>query len=121
MRQAEARAAARREAEAAAAPGLPPIDIALYAGNYRSDLFGPISVTRASTGLVLKMGAGEEADLSPVNRDTFAVRWRDRVIGEDNDTRIVFALDDRGAVRRLSMQVRRDLVEADRLTEPAAR
>lgn len=60
------------------------------------------------------MGEGEEADLSPLSRDTFAVRWRDRVIGEDNDTRISFALDAEGNVARLAMQVRRDLIEASR-------
>ena len=114
-RAAEARAAAARTEPPA---GLPPMDLAAYAGDYRSDLFGPISVRREAQGLVLKMGEGEEADLRPLNRDSFALRWRDRVIGEDNDTNIVFALDDQGRVVRLSMQVRRDLIEASRVAGP---
>ncbi|HWT11366.1 MAG TPA: serine hydrolase [Allosphingosinicella sp.] len=113
-RQAEARRAAADRTQAAAGPVLPPMDLDAYQGDYRSDLFGTISVVRLGQGLVLKMGEGEEADLHPVGRDAFTMRWRDRVIGEDNDTRAVFALDSQGAVSRLTMQVRRDLVEAVR-------
>ncbi len=111
MRAAEARAAAARTEPP---PGLPPMELAAYAGEYRSDLYGPISVRQEAQGLVLKMGEGEEADLRPINRDSFGVRWRDRVIGEDNDTSVSFALDGSGRVVRLAMQVRRDRIEAAR-------
>ena len=106
------RRSARRGTRDAARLGLPPMDLASYEGSYRSDLYGPISVRRAGEALVLKMGEGEEADLRPLNRDSFAVRWRDRVIGEDNDTSVSFALDGAGRVARLTMQVRRDRIEA---------
>ena len=111
MRAAEARAAA---ASVEPAPGLPSMDLAAYRGRYLSGLLGTITIDRQGGGVVLRMGEGEEADLLPLNRDTFTVRWRDRVIGEDNDTRITFALDGDGRVARLSMQVRRDLIEATR-------
>lgn len=119
MRQAEARAAARQETGTPARLGLPPLELAAYAGDYRSDLFGPISVWAGSSGLLLKMGEGEEADLAPLGRDAFAVRWRDRVIGEDNDTRLAFALGPEGQVARLTMQVRRDFIEAARVAPEA--
>jgi hypothetical protein len=90
------------------------MDLAAYEGRYLSDLYGPVIIARSAGGLRLRMGEGEVAELRPVNRDTFAVRWRDRVIGEDNDTRVTFALDDRGSVARLSMRVRRDQIEAVR-------
>ncbi len=112
MRAAEARRAAPAAAPAA---GLPSLDLAAYQGRYSSDLFGPITIDRQGAGLVLKMGEGEEADLLPLNRDTFTVRWRDRVIGEDNDTNVTFALDAEGRVANLAMQVRRDRIEASRV------
>lgn len=113
-RAAEARAAAAAKAGTPAPPRSAPLDLAAYEGTYADDLFGPIVVARSPTGLMLKMGQGEEADLAPVERDVFTVRWRDRVIGEDNDTRAAFALDPQGKVSRLSMKIRRDQVEARR-------
>ena len=111
FREAQATPAA---VQAAASRALPPLDLAAYAAVYHSDLYGPITVIRSPAGLVLRLGEGEEADLLPLNRDIFAVRWRNRVFGEFADTRVAFALDDAGQVSRLSMQVVRDLVEAQR-------
>lgn len=98
----------------AAAPGLPPLDLAAYAGTYGSDLYGPIIVSAEATGLVLQVGTGESAALHPLNRDTFSVRWRNRAIGE-NDTIVAFALDSDNRVARLTMRIGRDSVEAQRL------
>jgi CubicO group peptidase (beta-lactamase class C family) len=119
--------AAAREAQARAVVAvipvadepLPPLDLAAYEGLYRSDLYGPIAIARSPTGLVLKLGQGDEADLLPLSRDTFTVRWRNRVWGEFGDTRVAFGVDERGTVVRLSMQVVRDRVEADRADPPA--
>ncbi|HYD13704.1 MAG TPA: serine hydrolase [Allosphingosinicella sp.] len=116
-----ARAAQARAAPAPAGPPpavLPPLELGAYAGLYRSDLYGPVSVTRTARGLVLKLGEGDEAVLTPLSRDTFAVRWRNRIWGEFGDTRVTFALDDSGRPARLSMLVVRDRVEARRV-EPA--
>jgi hypothetical protein len=113
--------AATRAAEARAAaappppspPAGPPLALASYAGNYASDLYGPIPVRLEAGALVLKLGDGEEADLRPLARDVFAVRWRDRV-NEFRDTRAAFTLDAQGRVVHLTMTVGRDLVEAHR-------
>ena len=117
-------AAARAAAPAPAAPptALPPLDPAAYAGTYGSDLYGPIFVNRTASGLVLKMGErGDEADLLPLSRDRFILRWRDRVLGDNGyDTRIAFALDPQGRVTRLTMRVGRDDIEATRTEAPAA-
>jgi CubicO group peptidase (beta-lactamase class C family) len=110
-RAAEARAAAAPSPPAL--PASPPLDLAAYAGRYVSDLYGPILVRREADGLALKLGDGEEADLRPLARDLFQVRWRDRV-HSFRDTRIAFALDTEGRVERLEMRVGRDRVEARR-------
>jgi CubicO group peptidase (beta-lactamase class C family) len=111
---AEAKAgAARATAEAAAHPPMAP---AAYEGTYADDLFGPVIVAREGAGLVLRMGKGEAADLAPAGRDGFTVRWRDRVLGEDNDTRATFTVVD-GRATRLSMKMRRDQIEAARVPE----
>jgi CubicO group peptidase (beta-lactamase class C family) len=110
-RAAEARAAAAPPP--AGPPASPALDLGAYAGVYRSDLYGPIVLRREGTLLVLKLGEGEEAELRPLARDVFAVRWRDRVSGFRDD-RAAFALDAQGRVVRLTMQVGRDLVEARR-------
>ncbi len=100
-------------AAAATAPALPPLELAAYAGSYRHDLYGPIFVRRTRDGLLLKLGAGDEADLRPLSRDTFEVRWRDRAFAFA-DTRATFGLDDQGLVSRLTMRLRRDTIEAVR-------
>lgn len=116
-RAADARAAVAPKPAATARP-TPPMDLAAYAGFYSDDLYGPILLRLEGAGLVLRMGEkGEAADLAPLDRDVFALRWRDRVIGEDNDTRAVFGLDPDGGVTRLSMKVRRDEVEATKTTK----
>ena len=102
-----------------AAPALPPLELAAYAGSYRHDLYGPIFVRRTRDGLLLKLGAGDEADLRPLSRDTFEVRWRDRAFAFA-DTRVAFGLDDQGRVSRLTMRIRRDTIEASREAEPAS-
>jgi CubicO group peptidase (beta-lactamase class C family) len=117
-REAEARAAAERSSAAPAPATLPPLDLAAYGGEYRSDLYGPIFVRKGASGLILKLGAGDEADLQPLSRDTFTVRWRNRAIGEFADTRVTFGLDDDGKVVRLAMRLRRDTIEAVRNDAP---
>lgn len=111
------RAQAQAPAAAAPAPELPPLELAAYRGTYRHNLYGPIFVRPAGNGLLLKLGAGEEADLRPISRDTFAVRWRRRPFGESADTRVTFSLDDQGRVARLTMRIRRDAIEAMREPE----
>jgi CubicO group peptidase (beta-lactamase class C family) len=110
-REAEARTAAAGSEGAAA--GLPPLELAAYEGTYRSDLYGQIVVSRGATGLALRLDEGEAADLLPLNRDSFTVRWQDRAL-DYADTRVSFALDEAGKVTRLSMKVRRDQIEAKR-------
>ena len=97
----------------AATIGLPPMELNAYQGTYRSNLFGPVLITREVNGLTLRLGEGEVADLLPLNREVFTVRWRDRTY-DYADTRIAFGLDDQGKVARLSMRVRRDQIEATR-------
>ncbi|HEX8216184.1 MAG TPA: serine hydrolase, partial [Allosphingosinicella sp.] len=116
---ARTRAAEARAAAAPAPPTLPaspPLDLASYAGRYLSELYGPISVRREASGLVLKLGDGDEADLRPLARDVFDVRWRDRV-HSFRDTRLAFALDAQGRVASLAVRVGRDDVEARRAVE----
>lgn len=114
---ARTRAAEARAAAAAAPPTFPsspPLDLAFYAGRYASDLYGPISIRREAAGLVLKLGEGEEADLRPLGRDIFDLRWRDRV-HSFRDTRLAFALDAQGRVASLAVRVGRDEIEALRV------
>ena len=110
-RAAEARAAAAPAP--AAPPATPPLDLAAYAGRYFSDLYGPIPVRLEAGALVLRLGDGAEADLRPLGRDVFTVRWRDRV-NAFRDTRAAFTLDAEGRVVHVTMTVGRDLVDAHR-------
>jgi CubicO group peptidase (beta-lactamase class C family) len=109
-RDAEGRAAAEKARNANAKPSLP---LAAYAGVYTDPLYGDMHVTLRGGALTLQFARGEIADLTPWQYDTFKVTWRDRVF-EDFDTFASFALDPRGAPRRLDMQLWRDTVEAAR-------
>jgi CubicO group peptidase (beta-lactamase class C family) len=109
-REAEAKAAGSQE------PSLPPsasLALAAYEGTYRSDLHGPILVARGKDGLTLRFGNGVRADLIPLSRDVFSLKWQDRVF-DYADTCVAFGLDEKGKVVRLSTKVRRDEIEAVR-------
>jgi CubicO group peptidase (beta-lactamase class C family) len=93
----------------------PPADrpLADYAGTYESELYGAVHVRLEGDALTLQLTRGVVGDLTHWERDTFHVAWRDPVFRE-SDAFAVFSLDDDGVVRRLSMALGSDKVEATR-------
>lgn len=70
-----------------------------YAGTYRSEMYGDVTVAVDSSGLVLRFGPEYTADLAHWHYDTFQATWRNPVMGKDL---ITFTLGADGTVERLS-------------------
>jgi CubicO group peptidase (beta-lactamase class C family) len=82
------------------------LPLAGYAGVYRSDLYGDVSVTEEGGKLVLRMvpAARLVADLAHWQRDTFEVRWRDSVPYNFRQKGFaVFRVTDRGSAEGLQI------------------
>jgi CubicO group peptidase (beta-lactamase class C family) len=63
---------------------------AAYMGAYEEPLFGPVFVRSDSSGLVLQMGEGQQADLEHHSGDRFLALWRDPLFRENFSTTIEF-------------------------------
>jgi CubicO group peptidase (beta-lactamase class C family) len=90
----------RAKEDSAHVPGTKPsLDLARYAGTYRSEMYGDLTVTADSGRLVLAYGLFLLADLAHWHYDTFKVTWRDPEAGTDL---ITFALDSGAKVDHLT-------------------
>jgi len=97
---------ARMEREAAAArdtlsrPSLPP---ARYAGTYRDEWYGDVTITLESGGLVMRFSRSPAlvGDLEHWQYDSFVVRWRDRELRAD--AYVTFALNPDGTIDQAKM------------------
>ena len=77
----------------------PSLDLARYAGTYRSEMYGDVTVTADSSRLVLGFGPFLVADLAHWHFDTFKATWRDPEAGSDL---VTFVLDADGKVDHLT-------------------
>ena len=81
----------------------PSLPLARYAGTYRDDWYGDITIALEDNRLVLRFGhsPGLVGDLSHWQHDTFVARWRDRELRAD--AFITFALNPDGSIERARM------------------
>ena len=77
----------------------PSLDLARYAGSYRNEMYGDVTVTADSGRLVLGFGPFLVADLAHWHFDTFKATWRDAEAGTDL---VTFVLDADGKVDHLT-------------------
>lgn len=77
----------------------PSFDLAAYAGTYRDDLYGEVTVTADSGGLVMRFGPFYTGALAHWHYDTFKVTWRDPEQGFDL---VTFVLNGDGRVDHLT-------------------
>jgi len=61
----------------------PTLDLAAYAGSYRNEMYGDVTVTLEQGGLVMRFGPSYTGDLSHWHFDTFKAKWRDAEEGWD--------------------------------------
>ena len=88
-------------------PGTKPsLSLEAYAGTYSGNVYGEASVSLDSGALVLRLLANPDlvADLSPLQLDTFVIRWR-KAFPWFAEGRAQFVLDNRGQVTRLELNV----------------
>jgi CubicO group peptidase (beta-lactamase class C family) len=81
----------------------PSLPLARYAGTYRDDWYGDITIALEGNRLVLRFGhsPGLVGDLSHWQHDTFVARWRDRELRAD--AFVTFALNPDGSIERARM------------------
>ncbi|HSE50684.1 MAG TPA: DUF3471 domain-containing protein, partial [Gemmatimonadales bacterium] len=97
-----ASAATRRAATRDSASG-PSLALAKYAGIYRDDWYGDITIAPEGQGLVIRFSRTPSlvGDLSHWQHDTFVARWRDRELRAD--AFVTFALNPDGSIERARM------------------
>ena len=97
-----AAAATRRTATRDSASG-PSLALAKYAGTYRDDWYGDITIAQEENRLVIRFSRTPSlvGDLSHWQHDTFVARWRDRELRAD--AFITFALNPDGSIERARM------------------
>ena len=97
-----AAAAGRRAATRDSASG-PSLQLAKYAGTYRDDWYGDITIAAEGSGLVIRFSRspGLVGDLTHWQHDTFVARWRDRELRAD--AFVTFALKPDGSIERARM------------------
>jgi CubicO group peptidase (beta-lactamase class C family) len=97
-----AKAATTRTAgrDSSSGPSLP---LARYAGTYRDDWYGDITIAQEGNRLVLRFSRTPSlvGDLSHWQHDTFVARWRDRELRAD--AFLTFALNPDGTIERARM------------------
>jgi hypothetical protein len=101
------RADAVRKAIEPEFPGTKPsLALEAYAGSYSGNVYGEATVSLESGALVLRLAANPDlvADLSPLQFDTFLIRWR-KAFPWFAEGRAQFVLDNRGQVARLELNV----------------
>jgi len=95
----------------------PPHPLKDYVGEYREPLFGPVFVLLQSGGLVLRMGAGQKADLQPHRGNSFLIKWRDPLYAENFETMLTFH-ETAGVIASLSTRINRDEFTARKTEAP---
>jgi CubicO group peptidase (beta-lactamase class C family) len=97
-----AAAATLRAATRDSASG-PSLALAKYAGTYRDDWYGDITIAEEGNRLVIRFSRtpGLVGDLSHWQHDTFVARWRDRELRAD--AFVTFALNPDGSIERARM------------------
>ena len=94
--------------------------LAAYAGVYVDSLYGPQTVAIENGGLTLRIGRGEVADLSHWHYDTFLATWRDPLFREVYVALLTFSAGADGRVTRLTGQINRDVIRAERVAAPVS-
>ena len=77
----------------------PTLDLAAYAGSYRNEMYGDVTVTLEQSALMMRFGPFYTGDLRHWHFDTFKSKWRDPEEGEDL---ITFALGAAGRMDHLT-------------------
>ena len=97
-----AKAATTRAAARDSTSG-PSLLLARYAGTYRDDWYGDITIAQEGERLVLRFSRTPSlvGDLSHWQHDTFVARWRDRELRAD--AFVTFALNPDGMIERARM------------------
>ena len=100
-RAADAMRKAVASRDAASKPSLP---LAAYAGTYRDEWYGDITITTEGAGLVLRFSHTPAlvGDLEHWQHDTFIARWRDRELRAD--AYVTFALNPDGSIDQAKME-----------------
>jgi CubicO group peptidase (beta-lactamase class C family) len=88
---------AKRERERVAATK-PSFALERYAGTYRSEMYGDVTVTLENGTLVMTFAPNFTGDLTHWHFDTFEARWRDPMMGRSS---VAFALDAQGKIKEL--------------------
>jgi CubicO group peptidase (beta-lactamase class C family) len=78
-----------------------PLPFDRFIGTYSSAIYGPLSVGREASGLVLRRSDNLVADLLPADRGTFRAHWRTGILG-DRTVTFTFAADSTAASLRVS-------------------
>ena len=96
-------AAATRRASTRDSTSGPSLPLARYAGTYRDDWYGDITIREEGGHLVMRFSRtpGLIGDLSHWQHDTFVARWRDRELRAD--AFVTFALNPDGSIERARM------------------
>lgn len=92
------------------APGTQPShEPAAYAGTFRDPLYGDVTITAESKGLVLRCEPNPQliADLSHLHYDTYVIHWREPSAWFDEGT-AHFVADAKGVFTRLQLDVPND-------------
>jgi CubicO group peptidase (beta-lactamase class C family) len=101
QRMAEQERKTEAERATASRPSLP---LAGYAGVYRDDWYGDVSIALEGERLVIRFGHTPSlvGDLEHWQHDTFVARWRDRELRAD--AFVSFALDPDGKIEQIKMR-----------------
>ena len=78
--------------------GSPRVPLSAFAGRYEHQIFGPILVRAAGSGLTLQMGDGQIADLEYHGGDAFYTLWREPFFRENYGTHVAFTMSGDTAV-----------------------
>ncbi|MDH5588750.1 MAG: serine hydrolase [Gemmatimonadota bacterium] len=95
----EAGTTAQRDATSA-----PSLALDGYAGTYRDDWYGDVTITREGEGLVIRFSRTPSlvGDLEHWQHDTFVARWRARELRAD--AFVTFSLNPDGSIERAAMR-----------------
>jgi CubicO group peptidase (beta-lactamase class C family) len=96
-------AASKEEGEGEQEGGGPSLPLHKYAGRYRDDWYGSVTIGRDGAGLNIRFDhtPSMKGKLEHVRYDTFRTRWSDRNI---EDAYVTFALNPDGSIERLTMR-----------------
>lgn len=96
-------AAASRRATSRDSTSGPSLPLARYAGTYRDEWYGDITIALEGNRLVMRFNRSPSlvGDLSHWQHDTFVARWRDRELRAD--AFVTFALNPDGSIERARM------------------